>query len=90
MVIAEGKVMNPNFLDYLLPTASDIPKVDVITVEEHEPTGPYGAKGIAEPPNVPTTPAIINAIRNATGAVIKILPATPDRVLKALSESMSR
>ncbi len=86
MVLAQGKNLNPNFLDYLLPTSLDMPDVEVLIIEEPEPTGPFGAKGVAEPSNVPTTPAIINAIYDAVGIKINDLPATPEKVLKALRE----
>jgi aldehyde oxidoreductase len=73
-----------NLHDYLIPTAGDIPPIVVHIVEDAEPLGPYGAKGVGEPALVPTAPAILNAIRHATGARITHVPATPDRVRAAL------
>ncbi|MCB1715167.1 MAG: molybdopterin-dependent oxidoreductase [Candidatus Competibacteraceae bacterium] len=73
-----------NLHDYLIPTAGDMPEIDVIIIEDPEPLGPFGAKGIGEPALVPTAPAILGAIQHATGVRIHQVPATPDRVLQAL------
>ncbi len=72
---------NENLHDYLIPTIGDVPEVVSILVESGDPVGPYGAKGIGEHALVPTAPAILNAIRDAVGAGVRRLPATPDRVL---------
>src|SRR4029077_15222458 len=56
-----------NLHDYLIPTIGDVPEIEVIIVEDREPLGPYGAKGIGEPALIPTAPAILGAIRHATG-----------------------
>ena len=73
-----------NLHDYLIPTVGDAPEIEVLLVEDPEPSGPYGAKGVGEPALVPTAPAILGAIRHATGARINRVPATPDRVLAAI------
>ncbi|MCC7048007.1 MAG: molybdopterin-dependent oxidoreductase [Alphaproteobacteria bacterium] len=73
-----------NLHDYLIPTVGDVPPIDVILIEDREPLGPYGAKGIGEPALVPTAPAILGAIRDATGAVLRKLPALPHRVRAAI------
>ena len=86
MVIEKGRNLNPNFMDYLIPTSVDMPELKAIMVEENEPSGPFGAKAVGEPPNLPTAPAIINAIYNAVGVRITDLPATPEKILKALKE----
>ena len=75
-----------NLHDYLIPTVGDMPQVDTILVEDPDAHGPYGAKGIGEQVLIPTAPAILNAIRHATGVVIRDLPATPDRVRAAIKE----
>jgi len=75
-----------NLHDYLIPTIGDIPPIDTYIVEDPEPLGPFGAKGIGEPALVPTAPAILNAIRHATGARITQVPATPDRLRAALRQ----
>lgn len=79
-----GKVMNPSFLEYKIPTALDAPPVKVFLVETNEPYGPYGAKGAGEPSTIPTAAALANAIYNAVGIRIKDLPITPDKILRAL------
>ena len=73
-----------NLHDYLIPTIGDVPEIETILVEAHEPQGPFGAKGIGEPALVPTAPAIFSAIRDATGARITRIPALPHRVLEAI------
>ncbi|HBT47040.1 MAG TPA: nicotinate dehydrogenase medium molybdopterin subunit [Peptococcaceae bacterium] len=84
VVLDEGRIYNPNLHGYLIPTTMDMPEVEPIIIEDPEPTGPYGAKGVGEPATLPTAPAILNAIYNAVGVRLTELPATPERVLKAL------
>jgi CO/xanthine dehydrogenase Mo-binding subunit len=86
MVVEQGRVKNPQFTDYIVPTALDVPVIVTKIVERPEPTGPFGAKGIGEPSLLPTAPAIVNAIQDAIGVRIRELPATPERILKALEE----
>ena len=74
-----------NLHDYLIPTIGDMPKIETIIVEEAASAGPFGAKGLGEHVLIPTAPAILNAIRDATGAVIEKLPATPERILAAIT-----
>ncbi len=73
-----------NLHDYLIPTFGDMPPVDVYLIEDPEPTGPYGAKGIGEPALIPTAPAVFGAIQHAVGVRPRRAPATPDRVRAAL------
>ena len=73
-----------NLHDYVIPTFGDVPNVETIIIEEADPHGPFGAKGLGEHVMVPTAPAILNAIYHATGARIRQIPATPDRVLRAI------
>lgn len=82
--LEKGKVLNPNFLDYRLPTSRDVPRVQSIIVETHDPEGPFGAKGVGEPPLVAVAPAVANAIYDAVGVRIKELPITPEKILAAL------
>jgi len=84
--IIEGKVLNPSFVDYKIPTFGDTPEMKISIVEVPEPTGPWGARGIAEPCMVPTAPAIANAIFDAIGCRINSLPITAEKVLKAIKE----
>ena len=74
-----------NLHDYLIPTIGDVPEVVSILVESGDPIGPYGAKGIGEHALVPTAPAVLNAIRDAAGAGVRDVPATPERVLEAIA-----
>jgi aldehyde oxidoreductase len=73
-----------NLHDYLIPTIGDVPPIETILIEVPDPEGPYGAKGLGEHVLIPTAPAILNAIRHASGARITKVPATPDRVLAAI------
>jgi CO/xanthine dehydrogenase Mo-binding subunit len=75
-----------NLHDYLIPTFGDVPEIVSILVESNDPLGPYGAKGVGEHSLVPTAPAILNAIRDAVGAPVRHVPATPHRVLQAIDE----
>lgn len=75
-----------NLHDYLIPTFGDMPKITSILIEKPDPEGPFGAKGLGEHVLIPTAPAILNAIRDATGARITQLPALPYRVLNAIAE----
>jgi CO/xanthine dehydrogenase Mo-binding subunit len=86
MKLEQGRVMNPNFLDYKMLTAMDVVPVEPIIIEPGDEDGPYGAKGIGEPGLVPTAPAIANAIYDAIGVRITSLPITPEKVLAALRE----
>ena len=73
-----------NLHDYLIPTFGDVPPIEVILIEDAEPLGPHGAKGVGEPALIPTAPAIFNAIAHATGVRVRHAPATPDRLRAAL------
>lgn len=76
-----------NLHDYLIPTIGDVPPIETLIVEVPDAHGPFGAKGLGEHVLIPTAPAILNAIRNACGARITRLPATPERVLAAIREA---
>jgi|APFre7841882724_1041349.scaffolds.fasta_scaffold00599_11 CO/xanthine dehydrogenase Mo-binding subunit/aerobic-type carbon monoxide dehydrogenase small subunit (CoxS/CutS family) len=78
-----------NLHDYLIPTCGDVPPIDVILVEDREPLGPYGAKGVGEPALIPTAPAIFGAIHHATGVRVHHAPATPHR-LRAWLRALER
>jgi len=76
-----------NLHDYLIPTIGDVPPIDTLIIEVPDAHGPYGAKGLGEHVLIPTAPAILNAIKHATGARITRVPATPARVRAALKEA---
>lgn len=79
-----GRQLNPNLTNYIMPTSLDMPEIEVDIVENYDPTGPFGAKGVGEPTSVPTAAAIMNAIHNAVGVRITSLPATAEKVLAAI------
>lgn len=84
MAVKNCAVGNPDFTNYLIPTALDVPDIISGIIECPEVTGPFGAKGIGEPSLLPTAPAIANAIQDAVGVRIRDLPITPEKVLMAL------
>jgi CO/xanthine dehydrogenase Mo-binding subunit len=87
MVWDTGRVANPSLMDYKIAGTMDAPpRINTILIEEPDETGPFGAKGIGEPPIVGIAPAIANALTHATGVRLKQLPMTPERVLNALQE----
>jgi xanthine dehydrogenase molybdenum-binding subunit len=86
VIVKEGRVLNPDFLDYRLFTAADMPEIESIIIETNDPQGPFGAKGVGEMGGTPTAAAIANAIYDAVGIRLTTLPMTPERVLKALDE----
>jgi len=76
-----------SFVNYLIPTSKDVPEVIPILVENEEPTGPFGAKGVGEPAVIPSAPAILNAIADAIGQRVCHLPANLERVLEAVQKN---
>ncbi|MBN9217976.1 MAG: molybdopterin-dependent oxidoreductase [Mesorhizobium sp.] len=79
-----------NLHDYLIPTIGDVPDIKTILVEVPDPEGPFGAKGLGEHVLIPTAPAILNAIRHATGVLVTKVPATPSRILAAIRDKEAR
>ncbi|MCX7170750.1 MAG: molybdopterin-dependent oxidoreductase, partial [Proteobacteria bacterium] len=84
LLIEEGVMKNPNFRDYKLVTAPEIPEMDISFIESMDGEGPQGAKGVGEAPAICVAAATANAIHNATGVRIYGLPFTPERVYRAL------
>ncbi len=82
----QGKVINSNFLDYKIASALDMPELETILVETDEPSGPYGVKAAGEVPIDGPAPAIVNAIAEATGVRLYRIPATGERVWRALQQ----
>ncbi len=81
-----GQVVNANLAEYRIPTAMDMPPVQTIVVESHEPNGPFGAKEVGEGAIMPTIPALLNAVYDATGVRFDELPLTPERILMGIHE----
>ncbi|MBT3254036.1 MAG: xanthine dehydrogenase family protein [Candidatus Marinimicrobia bacterium] len=81
-----GKVLTDNLTTYLLPTALDVGAIESILVEDPEPEGPWGAKGIGEPAIIPTAAAITNAVSNALGISVAHIPITPEYILEMVGE----
>ncbi|MBI3090822.1 MAG: molybdopterin-dependent oxidoreductase [Candidatus Tectomicrobia bacterium] len=86
LLLDGGRAVNPTFADYKIPTFIDVPDPQVVLYSDPDPTGPFGAKGIGEPGLVPTAPAIANAIYHATGARLRSLPITSERLFTAMRE----
>jgi CO/xanthine dehydrogenase Mo-binding subunit len=86
VLMSEGRVLNPGLLDYKLPTAVDMPPVEPIIVEHPSTTGPFGVKGIGEPPASLPAAAVANAVADAVGVRAHRLPMTPEAVLRLLTE----
>jgi CO/xanthine dehydrogenase Mo-binding subunit len=85
--LVDGAVVETNLEHYRLPTALDVPPVDLTLLESPSPAGPGGAKGVAEPPIVPVAAAIANAVADAIGRPVRQLPITPFAVLEALGRA---
>jgi CO/xanthine dehydrogenase Mo-binding subunit len=84
VVMKDGYAQNLSLQNYLIPTSLDVPEIQSIILERPNAHGPYGAKGIGEMPNIPATPAILNAIANACGGRVRSLPADPEKVFWAI------
>lgn len=82
----QGRLLNPSFTDYLVPTAMDAPPVTMVFLEDPEPLGPFGARGIGEPSFIPGAAAIANGVAAAVGRPVTELPLIPERVLNLLSK----
>jgi CO/xanthine dehydrogenase Mo-binding subunit len=81
IIMTDGRVRNPSFTDYLLPTFLDMPNVIAALIEEPDPIAPLGAKGVGEPPTVSSTPAIVAAIRDAIGKPLHRVPVRPTDII---------
>jgi CO/xanthine dehydrogenase Mo-binding subunit len=86
VVSKQGKILNASFTDYIIPTIVDAPKVDAVIVEREDHAGPYGARGVGEPPLIGAVPAILAAIGDAIDADVCQTPATAERVWKLIQE----
>jgi nicotinate dehydrogenase medium molybdopterin subunit len=87
---SQGRLVNPNLTNYIMPTSLDMPRVEVDIVDNYDPTGPFGAKGVGEPTCVATAAAILNAIHDAVGVRITSLPATAEKVHAAIKAKQAQ
>jgi CO/xanthine dehydrogenase Mo-binding subunit len=88
MLFEDGQFLNPNLVDYRVPTFEDLPgEFETVLIEFGDGPGPYGSKGVGEGGIVCVAPAIANAIFNATGVRLRELPLTPERVWRAIEKS---
>ncbi len=79
----EGRLLNASLLDYRMPTSADVPPIETVIVEVPSEEGPYGARGVGEPPIVATSATIGNAIYDAVGVRVREAPITAERILRA-------
>src|SRR5215212_3980122 len=79
--VVDGRVRNASFTDYLIPTVLDMPPVRLEVLELGDPDAPYGLRGVGEPPTISSTPAIVSALRAATGAALERVPVRPDDIV---------
>ena len=79
--VVDGEVRNASFTDYLIPTVLDMPPVELDVMELADPGAPYGLRGVGEPPTISSTPAIVAALRAATGAELTRVPVRPDHIV---------
>ena len=85
-IVEDGRVLTPHLSTYLIPTIADVPeRVESIIVEQPDPRGPWGARGVGEMPFLPLAPALVAAIHDATSVWFDELPLTPERILSGLS-----
>jgi CO/xanthine dehydrogenase Mo-binding subunit len=86
-VLDHGYIQNLSLQNFLIPTMLDVPNIKTIILETENKFGPYGAKGVGEMTNIPTAPAIVNAITHACGGRVRSLPADPEKVYFAIKKA---
>ena len=86
IVVRDGLVRNPSFTDYLIPTILDMPPMRLEILENPDPNAPYGLRGAGEPPTLSSTPAIVAAIRDATGKALTRVPVRPEHIVSGSVE----
>jgi len=86
LLLEDGHVPTPHMSTYLIPTISDVPEqVESVIVEQPDPRGPWGARGMGEMPFIPLAPALVAAVHDATGVWFDEFPLTPERILQGLN-----
>jgi CO/xanthine dehydrogenase Mo-binding subunit len=83
--IVDGVIKNPSFMDYLIPTILDMPPMSIRLFEFPHPDSPYGLNGVGEPPSLSSTPAIVNALRDATGLDLPRAPVRPADLIATMA-----
>jgi CO/xanthine dehydrogenase Mo-binding subunit len=89
-VFKGGGLLTTDFTDYKIFTAMDSVPIESLWIESHDPNGPFGAKGFSEAANIPTAPAVANAIYDAVGIRFNHLPITPEKILRGLKKLKPR
>jgi CO/xanthine dehydrogenase Mo-binding subunit len=79
--LRDGKIRNPSFTDYLIPTILDTPPMQVQVLELADPAAPYGLRGVGEPPTISSTPAVVSALRAACGRPLTRVPVRPEHIV---------
>ena len=87
--VKDGKVLNASFTDYLLPTILDMPPMQIEVLEHADPEAPYGLKGVGEPPHISTPPAVVAALRAASGRALTRIPVRPEHIVGLEPEGVS-
>ncbi|HAP31577.1 MAG TPA: xanthine dehydrogenase, partial [Firmicutes bacterium] len=85
-----GRVLNHNYADYKIPTMENVPEINCFVLETAEEGGPFGARGVGEPPMIGVAPAIANAVADAIGVEFYTFPITPERIVQALKEKANK
>ncbi|HEY3002960.1 MAG TPA: xanthine dehydrogenase subunit D [Kribbellaceae bacterium] len=80
IVVSEGRILNPSFTDYLIPTTLDMPPMRIEVLEYADPHAPYGVRGVGEPATISSGPAVASAIRQATGKALRRVPIRPEHI----------
>jgi CO/xanthine dehydrogenase Mo-binding subunit len=83
VIVTDGKVRNPSFTDYLIPTILDMPPMKIEVLEYADPHAPYGVRGVGEPPTISSGPAVAAAIRQATGKALRRVPIRPEHITES-------
>ncbi len=83
IIVTDGKVRNPSFTDYLIPTILDMPPMRIEVLEYADPHAPYGVRGVGEPPTISSGPAVAAAIRQATGKALRRVPIRPEHIVES-------
>lgn len=79
--VVDGHIRNPSFTDYLVPTILDTPPMEIDVIERGDPNAAYGVRGVGEPPTISATPAVVAAIRAATGKELTHTPVAPEHIV---------